>query len=68
MITERKSAEKIASRILARHGVAFIWDAHVAAAAAYELGNQVVARSLIELAEAAEQELLQPSLRNRRLR
>jgi hypothetical protein len=65
VITEPSSAEKIASRMLARYGIAFIWDAHVAAAAAYGLGNQSVARSLIEIAEAAEQEWLQPSLRNR---
>lgn len=62
MIAEPSSAEKIASRMLTRYGVAFIWDAHVAAAAAYGLGNEGVASSLIEIAEAAEQEWLQRAI------
>jgi hypothetical protein len=51
-------AEKLASRMLAHHGIAFIWDAHVAAAAAYGLGNVRVASSLTAMAEAAEREWL----------
>lgn len=57
------AAEKLASRMMTQHGIAFIWDAHVAAAAAYSLGDIDVARTLIVLAEAAEREWLQPSLR-----
>ena len=48
--------------MLAEHGIRFIWDTHVAAAAAYGLGEPDVARALIEIAEAAENEWLQPSL------
>ena len=59
VIHERKSAMKIASRMLDRHGLAFIWDSHVAAAAAYGLGDQSLAQDLTEIAEAAEQLLLQ---------
>ena len=48
----------IAREVLARHGIAAIWDFHVAAAAAYGVGNRAVAQSLIEIAEAAEEEWL----------
>jgi len=34
MIDHLSSAERIALNMLARYGVAFIWDTHVAAAAA----------------------------------
>ena len=44
--------------MLAQHGIVFIWDAHVAAAATYGLGNTDVAASLTEIAEAAEREWL----------
>lgn len=59
MLTERSSAEKLASRMLGQYGIAFIWDVHVAAAAAYGLGNSRIADGLIEIAEAAEQVWLQ---------
>jgi hypothetical protein len=49
-----ESAERLASRMLAQSGVAAIWDAHVAAAAAYGLGNPDIAAELIVIAEAAE--------------
>ena len=58
MVTEPTVAEKIASRILARVGIAAIWDAHVAAAAAYGLGKMDAAASLLEIADAAEREWL----------
>jgi len=48
------TAEKLAGRMLARTGIAAIWDAHVAAAAAYGLGKLDRAASLMEIAEAAE--------------
>src|SRR5437763_7044169 len=59
VITKPKSAEKIAARMLDRHGLAFIWDTHVAAAAAYGLGQLSIAEDLTEIAEAAEQLWLQ---------
>jgi hypothetical protein len=46
--------EKLASRMLERYGLAFIWDAHIAAAAAHGLGHTTSAASLLEMAEAAE--------------
>ena len=48
------AAEKLAARMLAHTGIAAIWDTHVAAAAAYGLGNQEMAGELTEIAEAAE--------------
>lgn len=65
MVTEASAAEKFARRMLAQYGMPFIWDTHVAAAAAYGLGNIAVAERLSEIAEAAEQEWLQPSVRKR---
>ena len=59
MIAEPRVTEKIASRMLARYGMRFIWDTHVAAAAAYGLGKLSIAADLTELAEAAEQLWLQ---------
>ena len=58
MIVERKSPQEIASIMLASCGVVFIWDAHVAAAAAYGLGNLSLAEELTEIAEAAERDWL----------
>lgn len=49
-----ESAERLASRMLARTGIVAIWDAHVAAAAAHGLGKPDIAAALMEIAEAAE--------------
>jgi len=68
MIAQREPAQKIAATMLARYGMVFIWDTHIAAAAAYGLGNKGIAEDLTEIAEAAEQVWLQPSLRERRAR
>jgi hypothetical protein len=51
-------AEKYAVRMLASNGIAAIWETHIAAAAAYGLGNMDVATTLIKIAEAAEREWL----------
>jgi hypothetical protein len=58
MIAETTPSQKIASKMLARYGIAFIWEAHVAAAAAYGLGKLGAAEDLTEIAEAAEREWL----------
>jgi hypothetical protein len=66
MIAETTPSQKIASKMLARYGIAFIWEAHVAAAAAHGLGKLSVARDLTEIAEAAEREWISatgPSVR-----
>jgi len=41
--------------MLARYGVAFIWDTHVAAAAAYGRGKLSIADDLTEIGKAAEE-------------
>jgi hypothetical protein len=56
MIAETTPSQKIASKMLARYGIAFIWEAYVAAAAAHGLGKLSVARDLTQIAEAAERE------------
>jgi len=56
VITKPTSIDSTASKMLARYGIAFIWEAHVAAAAAYGLGKLSVATDLTEIAEAAERE------------
>jgi hypothetical protein len=48
------TSEKLAARMLSLTGIAAIWDAHVAAAAAHGLGEVEMAASLMEIAEAAE--------------
>ena len=63
MVTGNIGADEIAARLLAQHGMKVIWDTHVAAAAAHGLGNNALAEDLIEIAEAAEEVWLQPSLR-----
>ena len=49
-----KSAERLASGMLAKTGIAAIWHTHVAAAAAYGLGKREIADELTQIAEAAE--------------
>ena len=44
--------------ILAREGVAAIWQLHVAAAAAHQTGDPDAADAILEIADAAEQEWL----------
>lgn len=53
---QQTAVQKLVSTVLAQHGIAVIWDFHVAAAVAYEVGDEAVAASLIEIAEAAEEE------------
>ena len=47
-----------ARTLLARHGVAAIWLLHLAAARAYRDGNTDAAVAVVEIADAAERELL----------
>jgi hypothetical protein len=49
----------IASRMLARHGIASIWQLQVAAAVVHRTGNRTAANCILELADAAERELLE---------
>ena len=51
----RKLAEKIATTMLARDGVAMIWRLHIDAARAYRIGHPKAATAIVEIAEAAEE-------------
>jgi hypothetical protein len=46
--------ESVARELLARDGIGVIWDAHVAAEAAYRVGNVRAAYILLNIADAAE--------------
>jgi hypothetical protein len=48
-------AENLALTMLAREGIAAIWQLHLAAAGAYRAGEASIAASISEIAEAAEQ-------------
>jgi hypothetical protein len=54
MVLDRASLEEAASKLLGTFGVQAIWDVHLAATAAYEMGKSELAATLIEIAEAAE--------------
>jgi hypothetical protein len=58
MPTPRSYPEQVASNLLNRYGLAAIWQLHVSAATAYRKGNAMAARSIAEIAEAAEREWL----------
>jgi len=58
MVRLQTVIERIALRMLARDGVATIWQLQVAAGIAYRSGNPGPAASIIEIAEAAERERL----------
>jgi hypothetical protein len=46
--------EKLALSILAREGIAAIWQLHMAAADAHQTGHPAAAHAMLEIAEAAE--------------
>jgi hypothetical protein len=46
--------DKIARSILAREGIAAVWQFHVAAAEAHRTGHSLAADAILEIAEAAE--------------
>ena len=46
--------ESVARELLTRSGIGVIWQAHVAADAAYRVGNDRAARILLNIADAAE--------------
>ena len=47
-------SEKLALLILAREGIAAIWQLNEAAAEAHRTGHPIAAASLVEIADAAE--------------
>jgi len=58
MIRLHTLADGIASRMLARNGIAAIWSLQVAAGIAYRTGNPGSAASIMKIADAAEREWL----------
>ena len=58
MIRLHTVTEGIALKMLARNGIAAIWQLQVAAGIAYRTGHPGPAASIIEIAEAAEREVL----------
>jgi len=59
MMTVPTFAEKLAVRLLAREGISAVWQLHVAAATAYRDGYKRAAETALEIADAAERELLE---------
>ena len=55
----RTLAEKLARKVLAHEGIDAIWRLYVAAAEAYRDGFPTTAASVTEIAEAAEEALMQ---------
>ena len=47
--------EKLALSILARDGIAAIWQLHMVAADAHQTGHPAAANAILEIAEAAEE-------------
>jgi len=58
MIRLHTMTEAIALRVLAREGIAAIWQLQVAAGIAYRTGHSGPAASIMEIAEAAERVLM----------
>ena len=55
MTLRRTRAENLAMTMLARDGIAAIWQLHLAAAEAHRTGHPSAAASILELADAAEE-------------
>ena len=58
MTSRRAHIERLAHSILVGKGIGAIWQLQLDAAYAYRTGYPVAAAAIVELAEAAEQELL----------
>jgi hypothetical protein len=56
--------EDLALRLLARGGIAAIWQLHLAAAQAHHIGCRRAAAAVIEIAEAAERAWLRAEGQN----
>jgi hypothetical protein len=58
-------SEQVAANMLRRYGLAAIWQLHLSAAKAYREGNKRAARSILDIADAAERVWLRRSVDNR---
>jgi len=56
MSLRRRWTENLALTMLAREGIAAIWQLHLSAARAYRDGHRAAAATIIEIADAAERE------------
>jgi hypothetical protein len=55
MTRSRTMTENLALSILAREGIAAVWQLHLAAADAHRTGHPIAAASIVEIADAAEE-------------
>jgi len=55
MSLRRTWTENLALTMLAREGIAAIWQLHLAAADAHRTGHPIAAASIVEIADAAEE-------------
>jgi hypothetical protein len=53
-VSQHSVTERLAASILAREGIAAIWELHVAAAEAHRTGHPRAAAAILEIAEMAE--------------
>lgn len=58
-------SEQVAANMLNRYGLAAIWQLHLSAAKAYREGNELAARSILDIADAAERIWLRRSAEDR---
>ncbi|MGD9617801.1 MAG: hypothetical protein AB7H90_21825 [Alphaproteobacteria bacterium] len=65
MTAPKSYAEQVAANMLNRYGLAAIWQLHLSAGKAYREGNELAARSILDIADAAERVWLRRSLDNR---
>jgi len=65
MNTPRAYSEQVAVNMLNRYGLAAIWRLHLSAASAYRDGKLLAAKSIVDIADAAEREWLKRSIDNR---
>lgn len=61
MSLSQREPANAATKLLAIYGARAIWDIHLAATAAHDMGKADLASSLAEIAEAAEEALLRTS-------
>lgn len=58
-------SEQVAANMLNRYGLAAIWRLHLSAAKAYREGNELAARSIMDIADAAERVWVRRTIDNR---
>ena len=59
-MTRALASERLALSMLVRHGIAAVWQLHLAAADAHRTGHTIAAASIVEIADAAEDAWLVP--------